>query len=38
LYQINARVPDNIPSIAQATLEVRQGAASTSLEVRVVSP
>jgi uncharacterized protein (TIGR03437 family) len=38
LYQINARVPDNIPSIAQATLEIRQGGASTSLEVRVVSP
>jgi uncharacterized protein (TIGR03437 family) len=38
VYRVDATVPYNIASAAQAALVVTEGAASTSLQVRVVNP
>jgi uncharacterized protein (TIGR03437 family) len=38
VYQINAYVPHGIADAAQAPLTIRQGAASTTVLVRVVNP
>jgi hypothetical protein len=35
---VDVTVPYNIPSAAQAALVITEGAASTSLQVRVVNP
>jgi uncharacterized protein (TIGR03437 family) len=38
VYQINAFIPDYVQSAVQTPLEIRQGGAATTLQVRVVSP
>jgi uncharacterized protein (TIGR03437 family) len=38
VYRVDVTVPYNIPSAAQAALVITEGAASTSLQVRVVNP